>query len=104
MFRQQHAVCQTCFDALAPCRSNLAPGMQSLRERSLQVGLRVLTFMNKVCESYSSERSSDSGVHHIGAVLAGCAILLDCDAMGNLVDDRPVPSNASKLIAEWRAK
>jgi hypothetical protein len=48
--------------------------------------------------------ASDSGVHHIGAVLAGCAILLDCDAMGNLVDDRPVPSNAAKLIEEWRGK
>lgn len=48
--------------------------------------------------------AADSGVHHIAAVLAGGAILLDCLSMGNLVDDRPVSSNAAKLIAEWRSK
>jgi hypothetical protein len=48
--------------------------------------------------------AADSGVHHIASVLAGGAILLDCLSMGNLVDDRPVPSNAAKLIEEWRDK
>ena len=33
--------------------------------------------------------ATDSGVHHIAAAMAGCAILLDCMAAGQLVDDRP---------------
>ena len=33
--------------------------------------------------------TADSGVHHIAAAMAGCAILLDCMAGGQLVDDRP---------------
>jgi addiction module HigA family antidote len=35
------------------------------------------------------DSAADSGVHHIAAAMAGCAILLDCMAGGQLVDDRP---------------
>lgn len=34
--------------------------------------------------------ASDSKVHHLGHALACCAILLDCEYTGNLIDDRPV--------------
>ena len=36
------------------------------------------------------ETASDSKVHHLGHAIACCAILLDAQATGNLVDDRPV--------------
>jgi len=32
----------------------------------------------------------DSGVHHLGHVMASCAILLDAAASGKLNDDRPI--------------
>ena len=35
------------------------------------------------------DASPDSGVNHIAAAMAGLAILLDCMAAGQLVDDRP---------------
>lgn len=35
------------------------------------------------------ETASDSKVHHLGHAIACCAILLDAQATGNLVDDRP---------------
>lgn len=35
------------------------------------------------------EVAEDSGVHHLGHVMACCAILLDAQETGNLVDDRP---------------
>lgn len=39
------------------------------------------------------ENASDSSVHHLGHVIACAGILLDAQATGNLVDDRPtVPS------------
>jgi hypothetical protein len=36
------------------------------------------------------ELASDSKVHHLGHAIACCAILLDAQETGNLVDDRPV--------------
>lgn len=35
------------------------------------------------------EVAEDSGVHHLGHAMACCAILLDAQATGNLVDNRP---------------
>lgn len=35
------------------------------------------------------ECASDSGVHHLGHAIACCAILLDAQETGNLIDDRP---------------
>jgi hypothetical protein len=35
------------------------------------------------------ERASDSKVHHLGHVIACATILLDAQANGNLIDDRP---------------
>ena len=41
------------------------------------------------------EDAQDSGVHHLGHVMACCAILLDAQEAGNLIDDRvPGPSPA----------
>lgn len=33
--------------------------------------------------------AGDSEVHHLGHAIACCAILLDAEATGNLIDDRP---------------
>jgi hypothetical protein len=35
------------------------------------------------------ERDPETGVHHLGSVRACMGIILDCAAMGNLMDDRP---------------
>jgi hypothetical protein len=40
----------------------------------------------------------DSGVKHLGAIAASAAILLDAQAVGNLIDDRPTPGPAGDLI------
>lgn len=41
------------------------------------------------------ETASDSGVHHLGHAIACASILLDAQATGNLIDDRP---NDGKLV------
>jgi hypothetical protein len=46
----------------------------------------------------SQECAIDSGVHHLGHAIACCAILLDAQETGNLVDDRPVPGKASEIL------
>ena len=43
------------------------------------------------------EDAADSGVHHLGHVMACCAILLDAQEAENLIDDR-VPGPAAELL------
>lgn len=46
------------------------------------------------------ENASDSGKHHLGHAMACLAILVDALESGNLIDDRPKPGPAARLIAE----
>lgn len=41
------------------------------------------------CWFEGQETASDSKVHHLGHAIACCAILLDAQAKGKLIDDRP---------------
>lgn len=48
--------------------------------------------------------AADSGVHHLGHAAACLAILLDAEAQGTLVDDRPTAGQSPRLIAELTKK
>lgn len=45
--------------------------------------------------------ADDSGVHHLGHIMANCGILLDCIENGNLIDDRPIKGNASEILKRF---
>lgn len=47
------------------------------------------------------ENAEDSGVHHLGHVMACCAILLDAQEAGNLIDDR-VPGPAAEMLDRYK--
>lgn len=44
------------------------------------------------------EDADDSKVHHLGHAAACLMILLDAQAVGNLVDDRPLPAPTAQLL------
>jgi hypothetical protein len=46
-------------------------------------------------EDYTSD--SEGLVHNLGAVMAGCAIVLDSLELGILIDNRPLPGKASAV-------
>ncbi len=46
------------------------------------------------------ETAEDSGVHHLAHALSCLAIIVDGKETGNLIDDRPLPGAASRLIKE----
>ena len=48
-----------------------------------------------------AEHAPDSGVHHLGHVMACCAILLDAQAQNCLIDDRP--EQPLLEVADWLA-
>lgn len=50
------------------------------------------------------DKANDSGCHHAAHVAACMAIILDALATGNLIDDRPVKGQASKLIDNLTTK
>ena len=50
------------------------------------------------------ELAKDSGKPHLGHALACIGIIVDAKETGNLIDDRPLPGAASKLIEQWEKK
>ena len=52
------------------------------------------------CEHYDS----DSGVSHLGHVMACCAILLDAELQGKLIDNRGEAGRVGQLIDEMTTK
>jgi hypothetical protein len=48
--------------------------------------------------------AADSGVHHLGHVMACCAILLDAASIGMLNDNRPRPGAFARVCAEMTKK
>jgi len=49
----------------------------------------------------SEELAKDSRRPHLGHAIACLGIIIDAYETGNLVDDRPVPGAAAKLIEKW---
>ncbi|AUQ95993.1 hypothetical protein PhaeoP66_03251 [Phaeobacter inhibens] len=50
------------------------------------------------------DAATDSGKHHLAHVMACCAILLDAQETGNLIDDRGPAGAAAALIEGWTRK
>jgi hypothetical protein len=48
--------------------------------------------------------AADSGIHHLGHLRASAGIILDAEANGTLVDDRPVPGKASEVLERLTEK
>jgi hypothetical protein len=74
-----------------------------------------LSAIDRHRDAYLSGEELDpvDGTHHLGNIMACCAILLDAKAAGKLIDDRPprvgirrtykaLESLAAKLIAQYR--
>jgi hypothetical protein len=49
------------------------------------------------------EFAQDSGAHHLGHAMACCAILLDAQAQGTMVDNRPRAGTASRTFEHVKA-
>lgn len=67
------------------------------------MGARASVYINALrrhLEAYAEgeEASPDSGVPHLASMLANIAILVDCSAAGNLVDDRTFPGGYHTLV------
>jgi len=60
------------------------------RETQVTASVFYNAMMRHLMDWYEGEDfADDSGVHHLGHLAAGCAIVLDGISVGNFVDDRP---------------
>lgn len=69
------------------------------RERGVQARTYVAAAMRHLCDWLDGQEVSlDTGiVHNLGHALASIGILLDCQAQGNLIDNRPVRGKSSEV-------
>ncbi len=80
-------------------------GRVNYREHPVTASVYYEAAMRHLMAWWDGEDSAeDSGVHHLGHVMACCAILLDTEAQGTLNDDRPKPTGRfAELIAQLTA-
>lgn len=80
------------------------------RDKGVSASVYIAAMMRHV-DAYrdGEDVSRDALVHHLGHVMACCAIILDAASVGKLNDDRPTPGAAADLQARfarpqaWRA-
>lgn len=66
-------------------------GPYNWRGKKVRASIYVDAAMRHWLAWFEGQRTaSDSGVHHLGHAMACAAIILDAEATGNLVDDRPI--------------
>ena len=75
-------------------------GLTNWREHSVSAAVYYNAAFRHLASWWDGEQNaSDSGVHHLGHVMACCAILLDAEAGGCLIDDRPsIPGTFSAMV------
>jgi hypothetical protein len=76
------------------------------RENSVEARTYVAASLRHLCDWLDgAEHSSDTSppVHNLGHVMACCAILLDAQELGNLIDDRPLPGKSADVLERLKA-
>ena len=75
-------------------------GLTNWRENSVAASVYYDAAFRHMAAWWDGEQvAPDSGVHHLGHVMACCAILLDAEAQGNLIDNRPgVPGAFAEMV------
>jgi hypothetical protein len=80
-------------------------GAANWRAKKVRARVYIAAAKRHILEYLDGEdTAADSGVHHLAHAAACIGILLDAEATGNLIDDRPAKGAASRLIAELTVK
>jgi hypothetical protein len=76
-------------------------GLTNWREHSVSASVYYEAAQRHLMAWWDGEQvADDSKVHHLGHVMACCAIILDAEAQGSLNDDRPaIPGKFSEMVA-----
>lgn len=76
-------------------------GPYNWRGATVAATVYISAAMRHLADYLDGERvARDSGVHHIAHARASLGILLDAEAQGTLVDDRPTPGKAAEVMEQ----
>lgn len=93
------------YQALAMQDGAIKYGPYNWRENKVICSVYIAAAMRHLQQYLDGEElASDSKKPHLGHAMACLGIIIDAKETGNMVDDRPLPGAASKLIAEWETK
>lgn len=85
--------------ALAMMNGAIKYGAYNWRAKPVVASIYVDAALRHITAWFEGEEdATDSGVHHLGHALACCAIILDAQAVGNLIDDRPVTTQSKGVM------
>lgn len=80
-------------------------GPYNWREKKVSTSVYIAAMKRHIDAFWDGEDvSADANVHHLGHVMACCAILLDGMSIGMLNDDRPPKGAAARLQEEYANK
>jgi len=75
-------------------------GLMNWREKKVSTSIYIDAAMRHMLAFWDGENTAkDSGVHHLGHVMACMAIILDAESVGMLNDDRPKEGNFAAEVA-----
>lgn len=77
-------------------------GPYNWREKGVSASVYIAAAMRHL-DAYrdGEDLSHDAQVHHLGHVMACCAIILDAESVGKLNDDRPLKGAAGELQRQF---
>lgn len=76
-------------------------GPYNWREKAVKMSVYLAAAQRHIDAYWDGEElAEDSGIDHLSHAAACLAIIADARAIGKLVDDRPVPGGAPKLLKE----
>lgn len=80
-------------------------GPYNWREEKVNAAVYISAMMRHL-EAFQDgeDYAEDSGVHHLGHIIAGASILLDAFEGGHVIDDRPKAGPAPKLLERLKDK
>jgi hypothetical protein len=89
-------------EALAMMNGSEKYGPYNWREKTVSARVYLAAANRHILAWLDGEEvASDSGIHHLGHARASLGILLDAQATGTLVDDRPFPGPAAALLEQF---
>ena len=93
------------YQALAMEDGSRKYGPFNWRKNKVITSIYVAAALRHIHQYYDGEdNAQDSGKPHLGHALACLGIIVDALETGNLIDDRPTPGAASRLIADLEAR
>lgn len=80
-------------------------GAYNWRSNQVEARTYVAAALRHLCDWLDGQEVAiDSGVNNLAAAMANCAIVLDAQAQGNLIDNRPIAGKSAVVMEAFRAQ